>query len=71
MVPDISRMQWKVLISSNEKVNNLALQMKLNSLRLDFKLKRIDVDSAVQELFFFCQKNEKMLEAEIKRIFGL
>jgi hypothetical protein len=70
MIPDISRKQWKILVSSNEKVNNLALQMKLNALRLDFKLKRVDINSAVQDLFFFCQKNEKMLEAELKRIFG-
>jgi hypothetical protein len=66
MYPNISNKALNDLLTGSEKVKSFALQMKLNALRLELKLNKTSLPEATSNLLDFFEKNEKMLETDLK-----
>jgi len=72
MIPEITRPEWKDLITGKIKphISSFSLQMKLSTLLKSYSHKLVSLDEAVKDLHEMCERYEKIYKADIDKIFN-
>ena len=71
MIPPITRIEWKMLLSPDNDFNiqSYSLRLKLDTLKLNIRQKLISENEAVDDLYHFCNENQDILISDFENIF--
>jgi hypothetical protein len=71
MIPPITRIEWKKMLSPDNDFNiqSYSLRLKLDTLKLNIRQKLISEEEAIDDLYKFCTENEDILISDFETIF--